>query len=107
MSIQIIKNYINGEWKESESEQLLDVINPAKNEVIAKVPLSTTKEVIQAIEFAITGELPEFKSFTKEDALVNSYAQKPIATVSLVLSDQNDNFTIERVRKKSSILYRI
>ena len=58
--------------------------------------------ILQAIEFAITGELPEFKSFTKEDALVNSYAQKPIATVSLVLSAQNDNFTIKRVRKKSS-----
>ena len=58
--------------------------------------------ILQAIEFGITGELPEFKSFTKEDALVNSYAQKPIATVSLVLSAQNDNFTIKRVRKKSS-----
>ena len=58
--------------------------------------------ILQAIEFAITGELPEFKSFTKEDALVNSYAQKPIATVSLVLSAQNDNFTIKRIRKKST-----
>ena len=56
--------------------------------------------ILQAIEFGITGELPEFKSFTKEDALVNSYAQKPIATVSLVLSAQNDNFTIKRIRKK-------
>ena len=52
MSVKIIKNYIEGEWVESESKQLLDVINPAKNEVIAKVPLSTTKEVNQAIESA-------------------------------------------------------
>ena len=52
MKVKTIKNYIEGEWRESESKQLLDVINPAKNEVIAKVPLSTPKEVCQAIDSA-------------------------------------------------------
>ncbi|RIM72275.1 hypothetical protein BU594_09280 [Staphylococcus arlettae] len=35
---EILKNYINGEWKESKSTETLDVLNPATKEVIAKVP---------------------------------------------------------------------
>ncbi len=48
----ILKNYIDGEWVESESEKLQDVINPATGEVIAKVPLSTPAEVERAITAA-------------------------------------------------------
>ncbi len=38
---RILSNYVGGRWTESESSELLDVINPATNEVIARVPLST------------------------------------------------------------------
>lgn len=47
-----LKNYINGEWLESQSKNVLEVRNPAKNEVIAEVPLSTTEEVNLAVEAA-------------------------------------------------------
>ncbi|KPV62567.1 MAG: Methylmalonate-semialdehyde dehydrogenase [Candidatus Bathyarchaeota archaeon BA1] len=47
-----IKNYINGEWAESDSAQILDVVNPATSEVIAQVPLSTPDEVREAIRAA-------------------------------------------------------
>ena len=39
-----IKNYINGEWVESKGE-IKDVVNPAKCETIAKVPISTKDEI--------------------------------------------------------------
>ncbi len=47
-----VKNYIGGEWVESESSQILDVVNPATAEVIAQVPLSTAAEVQRAIDAA-------------------------------------------------------
>jgi malonate-semialdehyde dehydrogenase (acetylating)/methylmalonate-semialdehyde dehydrogenase len=47
-----LKNYINGEWVESESDQVLDIINPAKQKIIAKVPMSTRDEVNLAVEAA-------------------------------------------------------
>ncbi|MBI0578950.1 CoA-acylating methylmalonate-semialdehyde dehydrogenase [Neobacillus cucumis] len=48
----VLKNYINGEWVSSNSEQTLDVLNPATNEVIAKVPVSTKEDVEKAVAAA-------------------------------------------------------
>ncbi|MEW6112502.1 MAG: aldehyde dehydrogenase family protein, partial [Thermodesulfobacteriota bacterium] len=47
-----LKNYINGEWVDSVSKQTRDVLNPATNELIAQVPLSTPGEVDEAIRAA-------------------------------------------------------
>jgi len=52
MSQKILKNYIDGEWLASQSPNSLEVRNPATDEVIAKVPLSTVDEVNQAVEAA-------------------------------------------------------
>jgi len=46
-----IKNYINGEWVEAKGE-IKDVVNPAKCETIAKVPISTKDEIDTAVEAA-------------------------------------------------------
>jgi len=46
-----IKNYIGGEWVESEGETV-DVVNPATCKVIAKVPISTSDELNAAVEAA-------------------------------------------------------
>ncbi|MFC1864576.1 CoA-acylating methylmalonate-semialdehyde dehydrogenase [Chloroflexota bacterium] len=47
-----LKNYIDGEWVESESDQVLDVINPATQKTMAKVPLSTGDELNAAVTAA-------------------------------------------------------
>jgi malonate-semialdehyde dehydrogenase (acetylating)/methylmalonate-semialdehyde dehydrogenase len=47
-----LKNYINGEWVESKSDQVWDVINPATQKLLAKVPMSTKDEVLAAINAA-------------------------------------------------------
>jgi malonate-semialdehyde dehydrogenase (acetylating)/methylmalonate-semialdehyde dehydrogenase len=49
--ILTIKNYIGGEWIESEGD-IIDVVNPATCKVIAKVPISTKEEINAAIEAA-------------------------------------------------------
>ena len=47
-----LKNYVDGQWIESNSDRQLDVVNPALNKVIATVPLSTTEEVNSAVDLA-------------------------------------------------------
>jgi len=49
-----LKNYINGVWVESTSKKTIDVLNPANQEVLAKVPYGndTAKDVATATEFA-------------------------------------------------------
>lgn len=44
--------FIGGEFKASQSEEWIDVTNPATNEVIAQVPCATESEMTQAIESA-------------------------------------------------------
>ncbi len=52
--MDILKNYINGAWVESTSKKTIDVLNPANQEVLAKVPYGndTAKDVATATEFA-------------------------------------------------------
>jgi malonate-semialdehyde dehydrogenase (acetylating)/methylmalonate-semialdehyde dehydrogenase len=44
-------NYISGDWRKSPAEAL-SVVNPATNEIIGRVPLSTAKEVDEAVAAA-------------------------------------------------------
>ncbi len=52
MAVQILKNYINGKWVESETEKTRDVINPATGELLAQTPLCTKEEALIAIKAA-------------------------------------------------------
>ncbi|MGB0860410.1 MAG: CoA-acylating methylmalonate-semialdehyde dehydrogenase [Pseudoalteromonas spongiae] len=44
--------YINGEMRQSGSNEWLDVVNPANQEVLAQVPLATDSEIDEAIASA-------------------------------------------------------
>lgn len=48
----VLKNYINGEWVSAAGEQTLDVPNPATNELLTKVPVSTKEDVDLAVAAA-------------------------------------------------------
>ncbi len=52
MSVGKLRNYIEGEWRESASQRELDVRSPATDGVIGRVPLSTAGEVEDAIRAA-------------------------------------------------------
>jgi len=47
-----LKNYVNGEWVDSQTDKFLDVENPSTGEIIAKMPLSTVDETKAAVEAA-------------------------------------------------------
>lgn len=51
-NVTLIKNYINGEWVNSESSEIVDIINPATQKIIAKAPMSTKNEVDKAVAAA-------------------------------------------------------
>ncbi|MCQ5377283.1 MAG: CoA-acylating methylmalonate-semialdehyde dehydrogenase [Candidatus Methanomethylicia archaeon] len=50
--MEVLKNYINGEWVPSSGTKTLDVVNPATLELLAKVPLSTKEDVDAAVKAA-------------------------------------------------------
>ena len=52
--MEVLKNYINGAWINSASSETIDVLNPASQEVLAKVPYGadTAKDVAVATEHA-------------------------------------------------------
>ena len=54
MEIGVLKNYADGMWVESKTKELLDVHNPATDELIARVPMSTAGEVDKIIQAAMT-----------------------------------------------------
>ncbi|MDM5194482.1 CoA-acylating methylmalonate-semialdehyde dehydrogenase [Bacillus hominis] len=51
-NVQMLKNYIGGQWIESTSKQVEDVPNPATGEIIARVPLSTKEDLDRAVATA-------------------------------------------------------
>ncbi|PAD64768.1 methylmalonate-semialdehyde dehydrogenase (CoA acylating) [Bacillus siamensis] len=59
--IRKLKNYINGEWVESKTDQYEDVVNPATKEVMCQVPISTQEDV----EYAVRSASEAFKTWSK------------------------------------------
>ncbi len=57
---EIVLNYIGGEWRPSQADETLDVVNPATAERIARVPLSPATEVDQAAA-AASQAFPEWR----------------------------------------------
>ncbi|MGO9439253.1 MAG: CoA-acylating methylmalonate-semialdehyde dehydrogenase [Terriglobales bacterium] len=47
-----LPNHIGGRWKNSAASEFLKVVNPATHELLAEVPVSPEREVVEAIEAA-------------------------------------------------------
>ena len=52
MTTQTVKQLINGEFVESTTSEWIDLTNPATQQVIAKVPQTTSDEINQAVAAA-------------------------------------------------------
>lgn len=50
--MRVLQNYVDGEFVSSSSSEVLDVINPATEEVLAQVPLSNRADLDQAVASA-------------------------------------------------------
>ena len=58
-----LRNFIDGEWVDSRSSEVVDVVNPATCKTIAQAAMSTTEEVDSAVEAAKSAYL-EWKRTT-------------------------------------------
>lgn len=59
VEVRRLKNYINGEWVNSQTKNYEDVLNPATKEIICQVPLSTKEDV----ELATKASLAAFEKW--------------------------------------------
>lgn len=47
-NVPTVKNFINGVFEESKTDKWIDVLNPATQELVCRVPMSTKEELIRA-----------------------------------------------------------
>jgi malonate-semialdehyde dehydrogenase (acetylating) / methylmalonate-semialdehyde dehydrogenase len=47
-----VRNFVNGAWHRSKSDNYLEVVDPARQDVLGRVALSTEEEIIAAVEAA-------------------------------------------------------
>lgn len=52
MSVPMLKNYVNGEWVQSDSTEIGDITCPSTGEIIARVPYGTKEDVDRAVKAA-------------------------------------------------------
>jgi malonate-semialdehyde dehydrogenase (acetylating)/methylmalonate-semialdehyde dehydrogenase len=50
--VKELNNYINGKWVKSKGGKFLDIINPADNKLLAKVPAGSKEDVTDAVTAA-------------------------------------------------------
>src|SRR5438445_350726 len=81
-----IPNYGDGQWRESNAAEDLDVINPATGEALAKVPLSSAAEVARAVEAAASA-WPEWRRTPPEDRI------QPLFKLKQLLEDHLDELS--------------
>jgi len=83
-SVITIRNYINGVWRESSSPDMHDVINPATDEILARVPLADAAEVDAAVS-AAAAAFPEWRRTPPEDRI------QPLFKLKVLLEDHIDH----------------
>jgi malonate-semialdehyde dehydrogenase (acetylating)/methylmalonate-semialdehyde dehydrogenase len=52
MSVERLKNFINGEWVEAKTEQFVEIRNPARGTLLCHAPMSTKADVDAAVKAA-------------------------------------------------------
>ena len=66
--LQIDKSFINGQWRPARGDRVLDMINPATEEVFGKLTLAGIADVDDAVA-AAKAALPAYRQTTKEERL--------------------------------------
>jgi len=86
--------YIGGEWVESKSDDVLDVINPATEDVIGQVPQASVADVDRAVTAARhafeEGPWPRLSPRERSDALLrftDAVAARRAELVDLIIAD--------------------
>lgn len=109
-----MKNLIGNDWKDSSNSQVINVFNPATNDVVDIIPDSTVSDVIGTIIIA-KDNFKIWRSIAFDDKVHIFYKflkllkinQKDIALLLSRESGQNINESIEQVNNIEAILITI
>jgi malonate-semialdehyde dehydrogenase (acetylating)/methylmalonate-semialdehyde dehydrogenase len=63
-----LPNHVGGQWKNSTTTEFLKVVNPATNELLAEVPVSSQRDVADGIE-AAAAAFPEWRRTPAEERI--------------------------------------
>jgi len=78
-----IPNYIGGEWRKSSARESQQIINPATQESLAELPLSTADDVASAVE-AAAAAFPNWRRTPPEERI------QPLFKLKQLLEDNLD-----------------
>ena len=77
MFTQPLQNFINGQWQAASSTAYLDIVNPATQEVLGQVPLSSGSDVEKAAQ-AAQEALPGWRRVPPGDRVQYLYKMKAL-----------------------------
>ncbi len=80
---ETIPNYIGGEWKKSSARESQQIINPATQESLAELPLSTGDDVASAVD-AAAAAFPQWRRTPPEERI------QPLFKLKQLLEDNLD-----------------
>lgn len=82
-TVTTVKNFINGKFEESTTNKWIDVINPATQEVISRVPQSTPEELNRAV----ANSAAAFKTWKEVPVQQRQVAEMPLSlSYSIIFS---------------------
>jgi malonate-semialdehyde dehydrogenase (acetylating)/methylmalonate-semialdehyde dehydrogenase len=88
-----LRNFVGGEWRSAQGRTLLDVINPATQKVIARVPTSTANDVDEAVRAAAEA-FPKWRATPPEDRIqylfkLKELLEKDLDEMGRIISAEN------------------
>lgn len=91
--ITVLQNFIGGEWRSPRSTELLDVINPATQKVLTRVPASSAQDVDEAVK-AAAAAFPAWRATPPEDRIqylfrLKDLLEKHLDELSRLISAEN------------------
>jgi malonate-semialdehyde dehydrogenase (acetylating) / methylmalonate-semialdehyde dehydrogenase len=106
--INEVRNFINGEWRDSKATSWINVVNPATGEVIARTPESDAAEVGAAIE-AAAAAYPAWRRTPAEDRIqplfkLKHLLEEHLDDISRIITQENGKtFTEAKAEMRRAI----
>lgn len=92
-----LRNYINGEWKESTTDKYDDVVDPATGRVIGRVPESSIEDVQDAVSAAADA----FKEWKRTSVVKRT---RPFFRLKQLLEDHKEDLARTLVQEMGKVI---
>ena len=83
--MEVLKNYINGAWMVSNEQATIDVVNPASQEILAKVPFGDKTE--NDVDYAVASAAEALKEWRETPVMKRV---QPLYKLKQLLEDHID-----------------